>query len=101
MQEDPLTGQVDGLEAAYIVGSQFKNGSDTSGRQNLLQEMAGTKTPHQTGELALCRRRPHVPVNGAHHRRVGGARAARSTVDVVELQKKTRRRRRDKDSNSC
>lgn len=32
----PLTGNVDGLEAAHIVGSQFKDGGNTSGRQNLL-----------------------------------------------------------------
>lgn len=86
--EGPLTGQVDGLEAAHIDGSQFIDGGNAGGRQDFLQEVARPQTPHQAGELALGRRRPHVPVHGAHHRRVGGARAAWCTVDVVELEER-------------
>lgn len=50
--------------------------------------MAGTQTPHQAGELPLGRWRPDVPVNGAHHRRVGGAGATWGAVDVVKLEKR-------------
>ncbi len=84
----PLTGQVDSLEAAHVVRSQFIDGCDTGGRQDLLQEVAGPQTPHQAGELALGRRRPHIPVHGAHHRRVGGAGATWCTVDVVKLEER-------------
>lgn len=84
----PLTGQVDGLEAAYVVGSQFIDGSDAGGRQDLLQEVAGSQTPHQAGELALGWRRPHISVHSAQHRRVGGAGAAWRTVDVVKLEER-------------
>jgi len=81
----PLTGQVDGLEAAHIDGPQLKDGGDAGGGQHLLQEVAGPQTPHQAGELALGRRRAHIAVDGAQHGGVGGAGAARRTVDVVEL----------------
>lgn len=80
------TGQVDGLKAAHVVGSQVKDGRHAGGRQDLLQEVAGAQTPHQAGELALGGRRPDVPVHGAHHGGVGGAGAPRSAVDVVELE---------------
>lgn len=53
--------------------------------------MAGTETPHQAGELPLGRRRPDVPVDGAQHRRVGGAGAAWSAVDVVKLKRRSTR----------
>lgn len=84
----PLTGQVDSLKAAHVVGPQFIDGSHAAGRQDLLQKVAGPQTPHQAGELALGRRRPHVPVDRAHYRRVGGAGAAWSAVDVVKLEER-------------
>lgn len=80
-----LTGKVDGLEAAHVVGSQFKDGGDTGGRQDFLQEVAGPQTPHQAGELALGRRCAHIPIDCAHHRGVGGAGAPWCTVNVVKL----------------
>lgn len=88
---DQLTGQVYGLEASHIVGSQFIDGSNAGGRQNFLQEVAGPQTPHQAGELALSRWRPHIPVHRAQHRRVGRSGAARCTVDVVKLEEREER----------
>lgn len=73
------------MEAAYIGGAQLVDGGHAGGGQDLLQEVAGPQAPHQTGELALGGRSPHIPVHGAQHRGVGGARAPRCTVDVVEL----------------
>lgn len=73
------------MEAAYIGGAQLIDGGNAGGGQDLLQEVAGPQAPHQTGELALGGRSPHIPVHGAQHRGVGGARAPRCTVDVVEL----------------
>lgn len=74
------------MEAADVGGAQLIDGGDAGGGQDLLQEVAGPQTPHQTGELTLGGWSPHVAVDGAHHRGVGGAGAPWCTVDVVELQ---------------
>lgn len=50
--------------------------------------MGRPKTPHQAGELALGRGCPYVPINSTDDRRVGGAGAAWSAVDVVKLEKR-------------
>lgn len=44
-----LTGQVDGLEAAHVVGAEFVDGSYAGGGQHLLQEVGGAQPPHQGG----------------------------------------------------
>lgn len=80
-----LTWQIYCLEAADVGGAQLIDGGDTGGGQDLLQEVAGPQTPHQAGELALGGWGPHIPVDGAQHRGVGGAGAPWGTVDVVEL----------------